>query len=142
MNRGLTGRNCFNRDKSIVIEGWKISFSKLFIVFFTYIKIPPLNFTKYLNGKDLLLYNRWVWHLLFWTGYVLFRIWLYIITINHYPRIFLEYMLLSEILFVVATYFTIWLYKRFFDKKKYLVYCLIGGASRIIYRFARTSSQN
>lgn len=102
---------------------------------------PAQNWFRSLKGKQILLYNRWPWHLLFWTGYVLFRFWLYFITINYYPQVFLEYMLLSEILFVVITYFTIWLYKRLFEKKKYLVYFLVGGSSWILYLCARTAFQ-
>lgn len=88
-----------------------------------------------------LLYRRWPWHLFFWVGYILFRFWVYYITVKSYKRVFLEYMLLSEILFVAAVYFTIWLYKRLFQEKKYLLYFSIGTASWLIYLWSRTMFQ-
>ena len=91
--------------------------------------------------NNLLLYRRYPWHLFFWTGYVLFRFWLYYITITYYHRIYLEYMLLSEILFVVATYLTIWLYKRLFNFKKYLIYFSVGLGLWILYLYGRTVFQ-
>src|SRR3712207_3921260 len=91
--------------------------------------------------KDSLLYKRWAWHLLFWIGYCLFRFWLYYITVTYYPSIFLKYMLLSEVLFIGFTYFTIWLYKRWFQRKSYLCYFSIGVALWILYLYGRTSFQ-
>jgi hypothetical protein len=91
--------------------------------------------------KNLLLYQRWLWHALFWTGYGIFRFWLYYITINYYPGIYLEYMLLSEILFVVITYFTLWLYRRLFERKKYLIYFSVGTGIWILYLYGRTVFQ-
>jgi hypothetical protein len=88
--------------------------------------------------KDLLLYKRWPWHLLFWTGYIIFRLWAYYITIHYnYPPIFLQYMLLSELLFVATTYFSLWLYRRLFETKKYFLYFSIGASSWILYLLAR-----
>jgi hypothetical protein len=72
---------------------------------------------------------------------MLFRFWVYYITVQYYPAIFLKYMLLSEIMFVAITYFTIWLYKRFFQIKKYLIYFLAGTASWLIYLSGRTVFQ-
>ena len=91
--------------------------------------------------KNWLLYKRWVWHVLFWAGYGLFRFWPYYITIKYYPGIYLEYMLLSETIFVSITYYTLWLYRRLFGKKKYLVYFLVGAGSWILYLYARTVFQ-
>lgn len=91
--------------------------------------------------KNLLLRSRWPWHLMFWTGYVLFRFWLYYITITYYKSIYLEYMLLSEIMFVAITYFTLWLYKQLFRIKRYLAYFLIGTASWLLYLWGRTMFQ-
>ncbi|MEO6668373.1 MAG: histidine kinase [Ferruginibacter sp.] len=88
-----------------------------------------------------LLYKRWPWHLLFWSGYAIFRFWPYYLTVTYYHRIYLEYMLLSEIMFIAATYFTLWLYHRFFQRGKYLVYALTGTGSWITYLFARTAFQ-
>ena len=91
--------------------------------------------------KDFLLHSRWAWHLLFWTGYVLFRFWLYYITVTYYPVIFLEYMLLSEIMFIGMVYFTIWLYQRLFHQKRYLPYFTIGAGFWIAYLYGRTVFQ-
>jgi hypothetical protein len=93
------------------------------------------------NVKNLLLNSRWPWHVLFWTGYVLFRLWMYYITVAFYPSIFLEYMLLSETLFVAITYFTLWMYKRLFDNRKYLNYFFLGTAAWILYLCGRTVFQ-
>lgn len=91
--------------------------------------------------KDLLLYKQWPWHLLFWAGYVLFRFWMYYITVTYYPSIFLEYMLLSEILFVGMTYFTILLYKRLFETRKQRAYFVLGTLAWVLYLYARTVFQ-
>src|SRR4051812_21384637 len=93
------------------------------------------------KGNNWLLYRRWTWHLFFWMGYVLFRFWIYYITAKYYSKIYLEYMLLSEILFVGITYFTIWLYKRLFQTKKYLLYFLAGACSWMAYLYGRTVFQ-
>ncbi len=90
----------------------------------------------------MMLHKRWPWHLLFWMGYIFFRSWAYYITIDQsYASIFLEYMLLSEVLFVVATYFTLWLYRRWFAQKQYKLYFLVGGSCWIFYLLARTNFQ-
>ena len=91
--------------------------------------------------QNLLLYKRWLWHVLFWAGYALFRFWPYHITVKYYPGIYLEYMLLSEIIFVAFVYFTLWLYRRFFERKKYLVYFLVGVCTWILYLYGRTMFQ-
>jgi hypothetical protein len=104
-------------------------------------EMPVLGLFDKWKLKNLLLYRRWPWHVLFWIGYGLFRFWLYFITVNYYPAVFLEYMLLSETLFVGSTYFTLWLYRRLFDNRKYLFYFLAGSVSWIIYLCARTVFQ-
>lgn len=91
--------------------------------------------------KKMFLYNRWPWHLFFWIGYILFRSWPYYITLKYYRNIYLEYMLLSEIFFVAVTYFTIWLYRRSFLQKKYLLYFIVGTGSWLLYLAARTLFQ-
>jgi sensor histidine kinase YesM len=90
---------------------------------------------------DLLLHRRWPWHLFFWTGYILFRLWSYYLTIKYYKAIYLEYMLLSELLFVAFTYFTLWLYKRLFQQGKFFIYFSIGSISWILYLIGRTYFQ-
>jgi two-component system sensor histidine kinase LytS len=98
-------------------------------------------FFKNWKLHDLLLYKHWPWHLLFWIGYVLFRFWVYYITVKYYRSIYLEYMLLSEIFFVAITYFTLGLYKRLFERKKYLTYFLAGVGGWTIYLYGRTVFQ-
>lgn len=93
------------------------------------------------NLKQLLLYRRWPWHLLFWIGYALFRLWVYYITVKYYGSIYLEYMLLSEIFFVAAAYFTLWLYRLLFAKKKFFLYFLLGSTGWLLYLYARTAFQ-
>ena len=51
-------------------------------------------------------------------------------------------MLLAEILFVAATYHTIWLYRRLFEPKKYLLYFVIGVGSWILYLYCKTVFQS
>lgn len=91
--------------------------------------------------KNLLQNKRWPWHFLFWTGYILFRFWLYYITLKYYKNIYLEYMLLSEVMFVAVVYFTLWLYKRLFAIKKYLIYFLVGVCTWMLYLCGRTVFQ-
>jgi hypothetical protein len=103
---------------------------------------PPVPGLSYnLKFKKFLLHNRWPWHVLFWMGYVLFRFWLYYITVTYYPSIFLEYMLLSEILLVAFTYFTLWLYRYLFEGKKQLIYFFAGTVSWALYLCGRTVFQ-
>ncbi|HUP11959.1 MAG TPA: hypothetical protein VM187_07105, partial [Niastella sp.] len=87
------------------------------------------------NIKRLLLHTRWPWHLIFWVGYVLFRFYVYFITLKYYPSIFLQYMLLAEVMVVVMVYFTLWLYRRLFEKEKYLAYFSVGAIAWIAYLF-------
>ncbi len=94
-----------------------------------------------LTQKKLLLRRRWPWHVLFWMGYVLFRFWLYYITVKYYDTIYLEYMLLSEPIFVAITYFTLWLYRIFFEPQKFITYFLTGAAGWILYLYGRTFFQ-
>jgi signal transduction histidine kinase len=50
-------------------------------------------------------------------------------------------MLLSEVMFVAITYFTLWLYGHLFKRKRYLIYFLIGAGSWILYLCGRTVFQ-
>ena len=72
---------------------------------------------------------------------MLFRFWLYYITVKYYPQIFLEYMLLSEVMLVGVTYFTLWLYRSLFAKKKYLIYFAAGTITWILFLYGRTVFQ-
>jgi hypothetical protein len=91
--------------------------------------------------KSFLLYHRWPWHMLFWLGYVLFRFWLYYITVVYYPTIYLEYMLIGDAMLVAVSYFTLWLYKRLFDGKKQWLYFVAGTLSWLLYLWGRTMFQ-
>jgi hypothetical protein len=104
-------------------------------------KLPGPGLLTTWKQKNLLLYRRWPWHLLFWTGYVLFRLYVYYITVTYYQPVYLQYMLLSEIFFVIAIYFTLWLYRRLFQQKKYLIYFLIGTGSWMLYLYGKTVFQ-
>jgi two-component system, LytTR family, sensor histidine kinase LytS len=87
--------------------------------------------------QRLLVHSRWPWHVLFWTGYILFTFWRYYLTVKYSKSVYLEYMLLSEIIFAAIVYFTLWLYREFFDKKKYAIYFLAGALSWLIYLCTR-----
>jgi LytS/YehU family sensor histidine kinase len=50
-------------------------------------------------------------------------------------------MLLSELLFAGATYFSLWLYRRLFERKKYALYFSIGACSWVLYLVGRTVFQ-
>lgn len=103
--------------------------------------MPAFGLINNWKQKQFLLYKRWPWHLLFWIGYILFRSWLYYITVKYYNQVYLEYMLLSEIMFVVIIYYTLWLYKRLFEIKRYLVYFMVGTGSWILYLYGKTVFQ-
>ena len=66
---------------------------------------------------------------------------MYYITVKFYPPIFLHYMLLSEVMLVGIVYFTLWLYRRMFEKEKYLAYFSIGAITWVSYLFGRTMFQ-
>lgn len=91
--------------------------------------------------KDLLVHTKWPWHLLFWVGYILFRSWAYYITIEYYPRVFLEYMLMTEVVMVGITYLTLFLYRKFFGRQKFVSYFLVGIALWTAYLYFRTLFQ-
>jgi len=91
--------------------------------------------------NQLLINQRWPWHVLFWTGYALFRFWMYYITVTYYPSIFLEYMLMAEVMLVALTYATLWMYRKLFAKEKYLLYFLAGTAAWLGYLYLRTVFQ-
>jgi hypothetical protein len=50
-------------------------------------------------------------------------------------------MLLSELFFIAVAYFTLWLYRRLFQKQKYLAYFTIGTVSWVAYLYSRTVFQ-
>jgi hypothetical protein len=89
----------------------------------------------------VLLHKRWPWHLAFWLGYIIFRFWPYYTTLEYYPRVYLEYMLLSEVLFAATVYYTLWLYRKLFEHERYAAYFIIGGLSWLAYLYGRTEFQ-
>jgi len=56
--------------------------------------------------------HRWPWHLLFWVYYIASRTYSYYLTILHYPKDLLVFMLLTEPTFVGLVYLTLWIYKQ------------------------------
>ncbi|RYZ24051.1 MAG: hypothetical protein EOO16_02490 [Chitinophagaceae bacterium] len=97
----------------------------------------------YITGKpsELLLYRRWPWHLAFWIGYALFRFWPYYLTLAYYPRIFLEYMLLSELALMVFTYATLAFYRKLIPRRRYALYLGTGALAWLLYLYGRTEFQ-
>lgn len=104
-------------------------------------KVTGLELINNWRQKNLLQYRRWPWHLFFWLGYGLFRLGPYYITVKYYKNIFLQYMLISEVMFIATTYFTIWIYKRLFKANTYFLYFLTGTASWVVYLCGRTAFQ-
>lgn len=93
------------------------------------------------NFENILLHKRWTWHVFFWMGYALFRSWVYYITVTYYNTVYLEYMLLSEIMFVGFTYLSLWFYNHLFSIRKYFIYFLTGICSWVLYLWVRTEFQ-
>src|SRR4051812_18726711 len=95
------------------------------------------------NGRlhAVMLHQRWPWHLLFWLGYIIFRFWLYYVTVQFYPLVYLQFMLLAEILFIGMVYYTLWLYRKLFEQERYAAYFIIGALSWMVYLYVRTEFQ-
>lgn len=81
----------------------------------------------------LLINNRWLWHLGFWSLYAASRAIPYYITVLYYERIYLEFMLITEGSFVLLVYLTIGLYKRFCTATTYTIYLILGLITWLIY---------
>lgn len=131
----MTGRNSIFKDIKCFQQNY-------LTVTFEDMEVPGLGLMNTWKRNNLLLYKRWPWHVLFWLGYVLFRFYVYYITVSYYRPIFLEYMLLSEIFFVAGIYFTLWLYRRLFTKGRYFLYFSIGAVSWILYLCGKTQFQS
>ncbi|HEU0136216.1 MAG TPA: histidine kinase, partial [Flavobacterium sp.] len=69
--------------------------------------------------------NRWVWHVCFWLFYVLYVARNYYITILYYDA-YLNFMLVSDVIFVAVVYGTLFLYKQMIPRNKFLLFLLIG----------------
>ena len=69
------------------------------------------NLLKIQNLTDLLLKNRWPWHVGFWLVYALSRAFSYYLTVMFYPE-YLVFMLIVEVPFVIMVYFTVWMYRK------------------------------
>jgi two-component system sensor histidine kinase LytS len=130
----LPGRNAFFKDIYL-------SHQNKLTVIFDAMKDEDTNYDGLGVQLKGLLYKRWPWHVLFWTGYILFRFYIYYITVKYYDSVFLEYMLLAEVGLVMCTYFTLWLYSRLFKEKKYLFYFAAGTITWLLYLYARTVFQ-
>lgn len=77
------------------------------------------------NISKVLIENRWVWHCAFWIFYVLYASRNYYITVSEY-RDRLNFMLVSDVIFVVFVYSTLFLYKQLIQRKKYLLFLFTG----------------
>ncbi|MCE3296879.1 MAG: hypothetical protein K0R65_2593 [Crocinitomicaceae bacterium] len=78
------------------------------------------------NISKILIENRWVWHCAFWVFYVLYVFRNYYITVLYYPA-YLNFMLVSDLFFVVFVYLTLFLYKRMVLKRHYFIFLSSGA---------------
>lgn len=85
--------------------------------------LPTIHLQKYIR---FLIAHRWLWHLIFWVLYAIFQARSYYVTIAYYDVKYLEFMLISNIPFVIFTYFTLWLYRILISKENYISYLLSG----------------
>lgn len=90
---------------------------------------------KIQNINNLLITHRPLWHIGFWLVYAATRAVPYYQTVMYYDRKYLEFMLITEGVFVVLTYVTIGLYKRFSTAEKYVLYGIISLVLWAIYLF-------
>ncbi len=89
-----------------------------------------------MNFKNLnktLVENRWLWHFGFWIFYFFMRVRPYYNTVLFYDKLFLKYMLLSEVLFFLTTYFTLYWYNKFIPKKKIILFFGLGISFWILF---------
>ena len=81
--------------------------------------------TEKFNISKILIENRWAWHCCFWIFYVLYVFRNYYITVLYYEP-YLNFMLVSDLFFVVFVYSTLFLYKQLVPRKKYFLFLCIG----------------
>ena len=81
---------------------------------------------KIQNLLKLVVKHRWIWHLVFWVLYAVFQARSYYVTIKYYDVKYLEFMLISQIPYVIFTYLTIWSYEYLISKRHYVSYILTG----------------
>jgi sensor histidine kinase YesM len=91
--------------------------------------------------QQLLVSKRWVWHVLFWTGYISTRIWSYYLTVRYYDRRFLYFMLCYELLFSGFTYAVIFLYSKTFSRREYFNFIAGGILLSVVYLTVRIQVQ-
>lgn len=82
--------------------------------------------TEKINLTRILIENRWVWHCGFWIFYVLYVFRNYYITVLYY-KAYLNFMLLSDLFFVVFVYSTLFLYRQMVRRKKYFLFLFTGS---------------
>jgi sensor histidine kinase YesM len=80
---------------------------------------------KIQNLTEVLVRNRWTWHLGFWLLYIASRAIPYYFTVYYFMQ-YLPFMLLSEITFVVLVYVTLWLYRHYATSGALKKYLLLG----------------
>lgn len=85
------------------------------------------------NVNKFLVENRWFWHFGFWLFYSFIRFRLYYKTVMFYDNIFLKYMLSVEVLFLLTTYLTLFLFNFFIPRKKPVLFFILGFISWILY---------
>ena len=85
------------------------------------------------NVNKFLVENRWFWHFGFWLFYSFIRFRLYYKTVMFYDNIFLKYMLSVEVLFLLTTYLTLFLFNFFIPRKKPFLFFILGFISWIFY---------
>ncbi len=85
------------------------------------------------NLHKTIVTNRWLWHLGFWLFYFFIRLRPYYNTVLFYDKLFLKYMLSAEILFLLTTYITIYLFNSLLPKKKHVLFFISGFITWLIY---------
>ncbi len=93
--------------------------------------------TEKLNISKLLIENRWVWHGCFWVFYVLYIFRNYYITVLYYQA-YLNFMLVSDLFFVLFVYSTLFLYKQMISKNRYLLFLFLGTLLWLLFVFIRS----
>lgn len=85
------------------------------------------------NLNKTLAENRWLWHFGFWLFYFFIRLRPYYVTVLFYDKLFLKYMLFSEILFIIATYLTLSIYNFLMPKKHLILFFSCGFLTWILF---------
>lgn len=93
--------------------------------------------TEKFNISKILIENRWVWHCCFWIFYVLYVFRNYYITVLYYEAR-LNFMLVSDLIFVAFVYSTLFLYKQMIPRKRYFQFLFTGTLFWILFVILRS----